>query len=135
MIGNLKIFSLLKTRMQWHQSNQAVIAENIAHANTPDYKARQLSEPDFEAILLRERQNGYGPSTLKRTNAAHLQVSLEQVDVGQAEEVADWEVTPSGNSVVLEEQMMKLAENQLNYQTVTSLYSKSLKLMKIAVGN
>ncbi|MBL1421467.1 MAG: flagellar basal body rod protein FlgB [Alphaproteobacteria bacterium] len=121
--------------MQWHQSNQAVIAENIAHANTPDYKARQLSEPDFEAILLRERQNGYGPSTLKRTNAAHLQVSLEQVDVGQAEEVADWEVTPSGNSVVLEEQMMKLAENQLNYQTVTSLYSKSLKLMKIAVGN
>lgn len=135
MIGNIKIFSLLKTRMQWHQSNQAVIAENIAHANTPDYKARQLSEPDFEAILLRERQNGHSASNLKRTNDAHIQVSMEQVDLGQAEEVADWEVTPSGNSVVLEEQMMKLAENQLNYQTVTSLYAKSLRLMKIAVGN
>lgn len=121
--------------MQWHQANQVVIAENIAHANTPNYKARQLSEPDFEAIMQRERQNGYSASTLKRTNGAHIQVSMEQVDLGAAEEVADWEVTPSGNSVVLEEQMMKLAENQLNYQTVTSLYAKSLRLMKIAVGN
>ncbi|MBL1242252.1 MAG: flagellar basal body rod protein FlgB [OCS116 cluster bacterium] len=134
MIGNLKIFSLLKTRMQWHQSNQVVIAENIAHANTPGYKARAMTEPDFKAILQRERENGFSASTLKRTNGMHMQVSGEQADAGQAEEASHWEVTPSGNSVVLEEEMMKLAENQLNYQTVTSLYAKSLRLMKIAVG-
>lgn len=134
MIGNLQIFTLLKTRMQWHQARQGVLAENIAHADTPGYKARELSQPDFTSVLQRERSNGFSAASLRQTNGMHIQVEHIDADVGVASEVANWEVTPSGNSVVLEEQMMKVAENQLDYQTVTSLYAKSIRLMKMAVG-
>lgn len=134
MVGNLQIFTLLKSRMQWHQARQNVIAENIAHANTPGYEARELSQPDFKAILAREKSNGLSAGSMKQTNGMHMQGTQDNTDIGFAEEISDWEVTPSGNSVVLEEQMMKLAENQLDYQTVTSLYGKSIRLMKMAVG-
>lgn len=120
--------------MKWHQERQTVLAENIAHADTPSYKARELSQPDFKAILARERDNGFSAASLRRTNGMHIQPKRLDPDIGVAAEVSNWEVTPSGNSVVLEQQMMKVAENQLDYQTVTSLYGKSIRLLKMAVG-
>lgn len=134
MIGNIQIFSMLKARMQWHQERQSVIAENIAHANTPSYKARDLSEPDFKGILARQKQGNLSSSALRQTNGKHIQAANQSGGFEMNSEKADWEVTPSGNNVVLEEQMLKLAENQLDYQTITALYSKSISLMKMAVG-
>ncbi len=45
----------------------------------------------------------------------------------------DSETSSNGNSVVLEEQMMKVSENQMDYQTATTLYSKGLGLLRMAV--
>ena len=45
-----------------------------------------------------------------------------------------FETTPSANSVNLEDEMMKVAQNQSDYQLAASLYSKGLGLMKIAIG-
>jgi flagellar basal-body rod protein FlgB len=45
-----------------------------------------------------------------------------------------FEVTPSGNGVNLEDEMLKVAQNQSDYQLASSLYSKSLGMMKIAIG-
>jgi flagellar basal-body rod protein FlgB len=45
-----------------------------------------------------------------------------------------FEVTPNGNGVNLEDEMMKVAQNQADYQLAASLYSKGLGLMKIAIG-
>ena len=41
---------------------------------------------------------------------------------------------PSGNSVSLEDEMIKIADTQADYQAVATLYSKSLSLLKIAIG-
>ncbi|NRA88674.1 MAG: flagellar basal body rod protein FlgB [Rhizobiales bacterium] len=120
--------------MQWHQARQVVLAENVANANTPGYEAREMSEPDFGAILARERSGKLSAGSLRQTNNRHIGGMEVSGDTGGAEVKQDWETTPSGNSVVLEEQMMKLAENQLDYQTVTALYTKSIKLMKMAIG-
>jgi flagellar basal-body rod protein FlgB len=43
-------------------------------------------------------------------------------------------VRPSGNAVDLTDEMMKLAANQMDYQAATTLYSKSLNLLKTALG-
>ncbi len=121
--------------MAWHQTRQTVIAENIANANTPSYQAKELSQPDFKAILERQRTNKLPAGALSRTSQMHIGgQNKTDATTGAPDVDKDWETTPSGNSVVLEEQMMKLAENQLDYQTITALYSKSIKLMKMAVG-
>ena len=52
----------------------------------------------------------------------------------RTQKVDGYEVTPDGNAVSLEDQMMKVTSNQMDYQTVTSLYQRSLGLLKTAVG-
>ena len=47
---------------------------------------------------------------------------------------AGFETRPAGNAVSLEEEMMKVSANQMDYAAVTSLYSKSLHLLKTAIG-
>ena len=47
---------------------------------------------------------------------------------------APFEVTPSGNAVTLEDQMMKVSGNDMDYQAVTTLYTRSMRLLKIAIG-
>ena len=46
----------------------------------------------------------------------------------------DFEITPEGNGVTLEDEMMKVTSNQMDYQAVTTLYSRSLRLLKTALG-
>jgi hypothetical protein len=45
-----------------------------------------------------------------------------------------FETRPAGNAVNLEEEMMKVSANQMDYAAVTSLYGKSLHLLKTAIG-
>jgi flagellar basal-body rod protein FlgB len=47
-ISDLPILSMLRTRMQWHQECQRLLAENVANAHTPNYRARDLVPPDFD---------------------------------------------------------------------------------------
>jgi flagellar basal-body rod protein FlgB len=41
---------------------------------------------------------------------------------------------PAGNAVNLEDEMLKVSANQMDYAAVTSLYSRSLHLLKTAIG-
>jgi len=43
-------------------------------------------------------------------------------------------VRPGGNAVNLEDEMMKVAANQMDYQAATSLYSRSMGLFRVALG-
>ena len=47
---------------------------------------------------------------------------------------AGFQTSPAGNAVNLEDEMLKVSANQMDYAAVTSLYSKSLHLLKTAIG-
>ena len=47
-INDLPILSALRTKMQWHQERQRVLAENISNSDTPNFKPRDLVEPKFD---------------------------------------------------------------------------------------
>ena len=68
-----------------------------------------------------------------RTNPAHA--GAIGGDSGFAEDRKDhYEIRPRGNAVSHEEEMLKLAGNQLDYDAVTSLYTHSIALIKTAIG-
>ena len=130
-IGDLKLFEMLRSKMHWHQTRQRVLAENIANADSPDYNAKDLAPIDFGSILKIDRAGGL---QTRQTNQKHLQGKAIFPDgnlVGK--NVDGFEVTPSGNNVNLEEQMMKVTANQMDYQAVASLYSKGLGMIRTAV--
>ena len=58
-ISDIPIFSMLRTRMQWHQERQRVLAENVANADTPNYRPRDLSPPISAAQAQRPRPGAW----------------------------------------------------------------------------
>src|ERR1041384_8359546 len=67
-ISDLPIFSMLRTRMNWHQERQRLLAENVANADTPGYRARDLAPLDFG----RQVEQASGQLQLALTAPAHL---------------------------------------------------------------
>ena len=131
-LGELKLVGFLKTKMQWHQARQRVLAENVAHADTPSYRAGDLKPLEFSSRL---RAPAATDVAAVRTHAAHFAVALPGANADFATTKHDgWEMTPEGNAVVLEEQMIKVAENQFDYRMASTLYSRSLGLLKTALG-
>lgn len=128
-IADLPIFSALRARMNWHQQRQTLLAENVANAETPGYRGRDLAPFSFEAAL---HQSGTGVAT-QATHAQHFSVGSSG-GVPGARSLNSFEVTPEGNGVTLEDEMMKLANNQMDYQAATTLYTRSLRLVSIALG-
>ncbi len=129
-VGDLKMFSMLRSKMHWHQSRQRVLAENIANADTNGYRARDLAKFKFDRALKPYKSAGLQTSM---TNEGHLQgKAIIRTDQFGSKRVDSFEVTPEGNGVVLEEQMMKVTANQMDYQAVTSLYSKGLGMIRMA---
>lgn len=130
-ISDFPILSMLRTKMQWHQERQRLLAENVANADTPKFRPRDLTPPDFG----RPQPQWGGPVGLMRTNLAHIAAAGDAGSVRFGGETrGSYEVRPTGNAVNLEDEMLKAAANQMDHQTVASLYSRSLGLIKTALG-
>jgi len=129
-IGDLPIFAALKNRMQWHQTRQTLLAENVANAETPGYRGRDLAPFSIESTA---RHSGASVTTAA-TNKKHFSVGGDPSRAMGARTMNSFEVMPEGNGVTLEEEMMKVTTNQMDYQAATTLYTRSMRLMKIALG-
>src|SRR3569623_3485928 len=47
-ITDLPMLSMLRTKMQWQQERQRVLAENVSNSDTPNIRPRDLVEPTFD---------------------------------------------------------------------------------------
>ena len=124
-VSDLPLVAMLKTRMHWHQTRQKVLAENVANADTPRFKPMDLKTPSFGPAGTPVG----GRLAVERTDDAHL----ASVAARTGEDPTGgrrFETTPSGNAVNLEDEMLKVAQNQSDFQLAASLYQdrKSTRL-------
>jgi flagellar basal-body rod protein FlgB len=129
-INDLPVLSALRTKMQWHQERQRVLAENISNSDTPGFKPRDLVEPKFNA---NGTSGPMGSLAMLRTSASHIAPSGGAGSFAQNAK-AGTETRPAGNAVNLEDEMLKVSANQMDYAAATSLYTRSLGLLKTAIG-
>jgi flagellar basal-body rod protein FlgB len=130
-ITDIPILSMLRTRLEWAQTRQKVLSENVANADTPNFRPRDLTAPKFEAPS--QMSASITPVALERTETGHI-AGLGSEGPFQAAGDVHYELGPAGNGVNLEDQMMKVAANQMDYAAVTALYTRSLNLIKTALG-
>src|ERR1700726_486503 len=130
-INDLPVLSALRTKMEWHQERQRVLSENVANSDTPNLKPRDLVEPKFDKPGAPAGTMGALP--MLRTSASHLALSGGGDSFDQNKR-AGFETRPAGNAVNLEDEMLKASANQMDYAAVTSPHSKSLHLLKTAIG-
>jgi flagellar basal-body rod protein FlgB len=130
-ISDIPIFSMLRTRMHWHQERQRLLSENVANADTPNFRPRDLAPLTFDKTA----PSPPSGLALARTDAHHLSGSEAGSRGGfRQDRSGNFEVRPGGNAVSLEDQMMKVAANHMDYQAATALYTRSLGLLKTALG-
>jgi flagellar basal-body rod protein FlgB len=128
-LTDIPILSMLRTRMQWNQVRQEVLAENIANADTPNFQAHDLAQPDFSRQLSQVAAVG-----LARTDPNHIAGAGGGGESGFAANIKErYEIRPRGNAVSHEDEMLKLGNNQQDYEAVTAMYTHSLSLIKMAL--
>jgi flagellar basal-body rod protein FlgB len=129
-INKLPLFRALTERMNWLGQRQEVLAQNVANLNTPGYRPSDLKESDFAAAL------GQATSRLTLSSSQGASIGTAGTAGGHYKAIIDpdAELSPSGNGVSLEDQLMKVADTQADYQTAASLYKKHLLLIKMALG-
>lgn len=124
-MDDIPLFGQLRGRLDWLAQRQRLTAENVANADTPGYAARDLSAPpaNFADALSRVE--------LVRSSGAHMSVPDS---AGRFEVITrpDSETTLDGNSVVVEEQMLRMAESRMAYDAAIGLYQKSLNMLRLA---
>lgn len=129
--ADLSVLSTLREALGFHNARQRVIAENVANANTPGFTPSDLSQSQFERVLAGQAR-GAGAG-LKVTDPRHYGAaqagSTAQLD---PERTPDSETTANGNSVVIEEQMVRANDSRMRYESALSLYQKSLNMIRTA---
>ena len=121
---NADPLSLAETRMRWLDRRQAVLAGNIANADTPGYRPRDLHP--FVAML--RRGGTAGEAT--RTNPAHL---VGSATAGIATRRGP-EVSPDGNAVSLDEQALRIAETDGAHAVATAVHRRWTGMFRSALG-
>lgn len=127
---DMPVFSALTDKMRWHQARQGLLAENVANAETPGYKGRDLKQYN-----LTDRMGSMSSAqiTTLATQPMHFSVSSEGGPF-DAQRMANFEITPEGNGITLEDEMMKVTTNMMDYQAATSVYQKSIRILRVALG-
>ena len=130
LIDEIPLFGLLKGRLGYLNQRQQLISQNVANADTPGYGAKDLKPFSFDAAMkAANTPHGVAPA---RTNAAHLAGTARPVKTWTSGAAPDSETTLDGNSVVLEEQMLKMGESRAAYDAAVGFYQKSLALIRTA---
>ena len=124
---DLPLLSQIKGRLTWLDERQRVIAQNVANSDTPGYVSRDLQQPtDFARALA----NG-GGLRMVRTCAMHIAPPGPTARF-ESRNAPDSETTLDGNSVVVEEQMLKMAESRMAYDAAIGFYQKSMQMLRMA---
>lgn len=138
MIRDLNTFSALKERMKFLQTRQKLLSQNVANADTPGYKPKDIRQLGVDvatrgADATRRAALVYSdvvrPAATDPGHIAQISGATAIEDRG-----ASYETRPSGNAVNLEDEMLKVSQNQIDFQTAASIYQRSINTLKIALG-
>lgn len=109
----ISFFDLASKRMTWSTARQGVVARNVANADTPGARARDV-EP-FEAYLARATQTA---REAPGAPAPHSETVRET-----------WSTSPSGNGISLAEQTLAANEASGQHRLAADLYKKMNQLL------
>jgi flagellar basal-body rod protein FlgB len=116
--------SLASSQAQWLAARQTTIASNVANANTPGYQARDVTP--FSTTL------DQTALSLTATNPRHIDTGAELAPTQKISKTDSWEIFHSGNSVALEQEMMKAGEVNQGYALNTAIVKAFSRMVSMS---
>ena len=130
---SIPLLDVLRARMSWLNERQGILAQNVANADTPGYVKQDIKPLDFAKVLQNATSPALSSPGLATTDPHHIALPGTQAPGGLNQE--DLEDAPSnGEAVSAEEEMIKVADTQAQYQAAANLYSKAVGMMRTAIG-
>lgn len=121
-MSQLYLFALASQHNRWLSTRQAAVAGNVANANTPGYKAQEVAP--FEAAMDSVRNE------MAATNGRHLSLGeTRRTSSVETAEQSTWETLHSGNSVSLEQELIKAGEINRSYRLNASVVKSFHRMM------
>jgi flagellar basal-body rod protein FlgB len=134
-LPDIPLLSMLRTRMSWLNQRQDMLTQNVANSDTPGYVARDLKPLDFAQALRQAASPMNSASQMMVTDPHHIAIPPKSGGDFEDMQVNDSEASPNGNSVSLEQEMIKVSDTQAQFQAATNLYAKAMTMMKTAIGH
>lgn len=136
---NIPLFDAMGAKMTYLDRKNTVISENIANADMPGYRAKEMKTMDFGKVLDRVMQDGTSKVKVDKvsmmtTDPKHLPLPGVSADAKTLQSRMTYEVAPNENSVIIEEQMVKANEVQMDYSLMTNLLRKNMGMLYTALG-
>jgi flagellar basal-body rod protein FlgB len=129
---DMPLFSMLHERMSWLNARQTLLSQNVANADAPGYGAQDLKPLDFEQMI-KNATPGKFNTQMMVTDPRDIAPAAPSAQFESADS-ADTQANSTGNTVSLEEEMMKVSDTQAQYQTATNIYSKAIGMFRTAIG-
>lgn len=122
------LVSALGVKLKHLNQRQSVISQNIANSDTPGYKALDLADINFQSVGggMGVQLQATSPNHISDANSATKFKYLEQKNSGIT--------TLDGNNVNLEEQMLKMAQTDMEYNKTVGLMRQINGLVRTAIG-
>lgn len=125
MYDSLDLFRISSAMARHAGARQAMIATNVANADTPGYKAMAL--PAFSDAY---REDGGGD--MRSTRPGHM--SPSQGGMTERPVPVDSEPSPNGNSVSVEEEMLAAVEVQREHSQALAIYRHAMGIIRTSLG-
>lgn len=119
------LLDLASQQTQWLSARQRITAANIANANTPDYKAMDIQP--FADVL------NHTQFSMAVTNVADIPLEADESAAARPQEVDSWETTLSGNSVSLEQEMIKEGDINRSFTLNTNIKRAFHQMLMLSV--
>lgn len=130
------ILSGMQRALRQLDARQRVIAGNLANSDTPGFKALDVKS-DFANMVDQRVGKADNPTVALTARMSELGAKSGNSLGVRSDVIVDnsaTEIKPDGNSVNIEEQMMKMSQIQTEYITLINLYKKNISLFKSAIG-
>ncbi|MCP3677285.1 MAG: flagellar basal body rod protein FlgB [Deltaproteobacteria bacterium] len=122
------LFTTLERSLELVSLRHNLVASNIANEETPGYKAQEV---DFYQEM--KKQTGEGGLQLAVTKKSHLSAGPSAASGAEVFTPSDSEPSLDGNSVTLEKEMTKVAENTMIYNATITLLNRKFAMLRDAI--
>lgn len=123
MFTSLEIFQSAHKMAVHAGQKQAVIAKNIAHADTPGFKA----------MMVQDLEDASKPPEIRMSRAGHISSPLGAETYKTSKDMSA-EISPNGNSVSLEMETLKSIEAERQHSRAMTVYQSALNILRSSIG-
>ena len=118
-LNNISVMNMLQQNMKYSASRQAVISQNIANVDTPEYRRRDIAKPNFKGMVKNSMLS------LETTNGMHIS------GINSASDIVPY---ATEDKVELDMEAFEMMKNNSDFAKASATYKKMMSLLKEAVS-